>query len=210
MIEEQDQNGSIWLSIGDLMSGLMMFFALLFLMVLAELHETREQVIDRRTAVVDALLEALEANDLQVEANEDGEITFKEEMLFDRGSARLSRRGEALLTRFAPVYADVILSNPTFDEEVSRIILEGHTSSEGGEMYNLDLSLRRAHSVAAAMFNERVPYRDPTHAERLKDKLYPAGRGPWDAADDVDESDRKVVLRLQFRGEDFVAFLTKP
>ncbi|MDG1481244.1 MAG: OmpA family protein [Myxococcota bacterium] len=200
-------NTGIWLSIGDLMSGLMLFFALLFISVLAKLQEAQEQTLDTRTAVITALAEALEENDLSVEAAENGEIVFAEEMLFDAGSAALTPQGADLLARLAPVYADVILSNPEFDAEVARVILEGHTSSEGGELYNLDLSLRRASSVAAGMLAPSVVYQAPDHARRLKGKLYPAGRGPWDASESVVESDRRVVLRLQFQGDKFVTWV---
>lgn len=207
--DSEDSSAGIWLSIGDLMSGLMFFFALLFIVVLAQLQDQQEQVVDRRSAIVSALVEALEKNHIEVESSADGEITFKEEMLFSRGSAQLTADGEDLIARFAPVYADVIFSNPDFDEEITRIILEGHTSSEGDEMYNLNLSLRRAQSVAVQMFGDEVAYEAPVHADQLKGKLYPAGRGPWDASTSIVESDRKVVLRLQFRGDNFLAWLPK-
>lgn len=205
--EEAEDTSGVWLSIGDLMSGLMFFFALLFIAVLAQLHDQQEQTIDRRAAVVQALVQALEANQIAVETTADGEITFKEEMLFQQGSAHLTPAGEVLLARFAPVYAEVIFSHPEFDAEISRIILEGHTSSEGDELYNLGLSLRRAQSVAEGMFSPTVGYQDPSHARLLKGKLYPAGRGPWDAAPEARGADRKVVLRLQFKGQEFLSFL---
>jgi len=205
--ENEDSSAGVWLSIGDLMSGLMFFFALLFIAVLAQLQDQQDQIIDKRTAIVEALVSALEQNHIQVEASADGEITFKEEMLFTRGSARLSTDGRELVARFAPVYADVIFSNPDFDEEITRIVLEGHTSAEGDETYNLNLSLRRAQSVAEGMFEEDVTYREDVHAQQLKRKLYPAGRGEWDADPSIKESDRKVVLRLQFRGDNFLAWM---
>jgi outer membrane protein OmpA-like peptidoglycan-associated protein len=157
--------------------------------------------------VITALVEALDENDLAVGTADDGEIVFAEEMLFEAGSAKLSDQGEELLARFAPVYADVILSNPEFDAEVARVVLEGHTSSEGGELFNLDLSLRRASSVAAGMLGPSVAYQESDHADRLKGKLYPAGRGPWDASDSIEAQDRRVVLRLQFRGDEFMNWM---
>ncbi|MEL6347404.1 MAG: OmpA family protein [Myxococcota bacterium] len=205
--EEEDSAAGVWLSIGDLMSGLMFFFALLFIAVLAQLQDHREQIVTRRTALVQALTDALQENHIEVEANEDGEIVFKEEMLFTRNSARLSPQGVELLRQFGPIYAEVIFSSPEFTEEVSRIVLEGHTSSEGQEMYNLGLSLRRAQSVAEGLFADTVDYHLPEHEAQLKNKLYPAGRGPWDASEEVKPSDRKVVLRIQFRGQDFLSFL---
>ena len=203
-----EDNSAVYLSISDLMSSLMMFFMIMFITVLAQLQESRQQVIDRRQAVINALVTAFEKNEIAVESSEDGQVTFREEMLFSQGSAELTPEGKALLAQFAPIYAGVIFSTPELEEEVTRVILEGHTSSEGGEQYNLALSLDRARNVALAMFGPNVAYADPSHAERLKEKLYPAGRGPWDAAPEVRESDRKVVLRLQFKGEDMVAWMT--
>ena len=63
---------------------------------------------------------------------------FDSDVLFDYDSALLRPSGVAALTVFAQTYVS---------EEISRIIINGHASSEGAEAYNLDLSRRRAAAV---------------------------------------------------------------
>jgi len=204
---ETEDNSGLWLSIGDLMSGVMFTFALMFVSVLAQLHTMQEKTMSRRAALTAALMAELEKNDLEVEAGVDGEIIFKESMLFAQSSANLSESGEGLLAQFAPIYADVIFSNPDFDQEIARIILEGHTSVEGSEFDNLSLSLRRAESVTLGLLSEDIEWRAADHSNQLRTRLYPAGRGEWDANTEVEATDRRVVLRLQFRGEHFIEAL---
>jgi len=50
-VSHLEEDSGIWLSIGDLMSGLLMFFALLFITVMVQLKQYQE-AIDRLPVVV--------------------------------------------------------------------------------------------------------------------------------------------------------------
>ena len=77
-------------------------------------------------------------------------------------------------------------------------MIEGHTSSEGDEDKNLELSLLRSLSVSKYILSKDVSF--STKGD-LKDKILAAGRGAIDAKSKINEKDRKVMFRFQFKGE---------
>ncbi|MEH2378030.1 MAG: OmpA family protein [Nostoc sp.] len=98
-----------------------------------------------------------------------------------------------------PVYSGVIFSKPEFDQEISRVVIEGHTSSEGDDKTNLQLSLLRASSVYTYIFYDmNFPTKGP-----LSQKILAAGRGEIESDKKRDNpGDRKVVFRFQFRSDE--------
>jgi outer membrane protein OmpA-like peptidoglycan-associated protein len=192
----EDDDSSTYLSIGDLMSGLLMFFALLFITALLQLAERDTP----KRVVIGNVVGQMKSNKINVKVNpETGDVSIQESILFAQGSAELKPDGKAFLRRFIPVYSGVIFSKPEFDKEVNRVVIEGHTSSEGDDQSNLELSLQRSASVVRYIFYEMI---FPTKAP-LSQKTLAAGRGEIEADKTRDNpSDRKVVLRLQFRSDD--------
>ncbi|MGI8503543.1 MAG: OmpA family protein [Hassallia sp.] len=120
-------------------------------------------------------------------------------MLFAKGSTELKPEGKAFLRSFIPVYSEVIFSKPEFEKEISRVIIEGHTSSEGDYQTNLQLSLLRSSSVAKFIFSDM----NFTTKASLSQKILAAGRGEIEADKTRDNpGDRKVVFRFQFRSDE--------
>jgi len=71
-----------------------------------------------------------------------------------------------------------------------RLLIEGHTSSEGTREHNLDLSKRRAESVKAYLVAKRID------AERLET----AGFGPdRPVADNDTDAGREQNRRIEFK-----------
>lgn len=217
ILEEQDSG--VWLSIGDLMSGLLMFFALLFITVQVQLHtqilraKQLENELARYKKAVDELpvriLDALEgkvgnSGTFQVDP-ETGDVSIGDRILFDEGSAELKPEGERFLQQFIPTYSEVIFSDNLFDRQIIRIIIEGHTSSKGADKDNMELSLRRSLAVSDYILSDRLNF--PSKAN-FRQKILASGRGEIDSEQKFDNpSDRKVVFRFQFRREDFQDWL---
>ena len=195
MIEDDDS--SIYLSIGDLMSGLLMFFALLFITALLQLAQ---KDVPKRLIIGNVVGE-MKSNNINVKVNpETGDISIQESILFAQGSNELKPEGKAFLSRFIPVYSGVIFSKEEFENEISRVVIEGHTSSEGDEKINLELSLMRSLSVYKYIFSD---INFPTKTA-LSQKILAAGRGEVEADHSRDNpGDRKVVFRFQFRNDEF-------
>ncbi len=144
---EIDETGT-WLSIGDLMSGLVMLFALLLVVSLLLLNEAAEKARDSRVVIIQSLEQTLKA--AGINANVDpvsGDISIMDSVLFDSGSAELKPEGSRFLETFVPIYSRAIFSDKDVAEQVQFVVIEGHTSSAGGWDYNMNLSLQRANTV---------------------------------------------------------------
>jgi outer membrane protein OmpA-like peptidoglycan-associated protein len=200
---DDEQDSSVFLSIGDLMSGLLMFFALLFVTALVQLMDRPE-----RRVFIGTLQDQLKGNNIDVTVNQEtGDISVRESILFDQGSAELKPAGKAFLKEFIPVYSRVIFSKPEFQDEITRVVIEGHTSSAGSYDTNLKLSLLRSLSVSEYIFSDGLKF---SSKKQLSQKIIAAGRGEIEADQIKDNSkDRKVAFRFQFKGEDFTEISEK-
>ncbi|BAY32808.1 OmpA/MotB domain protein [Nostoc carneum NIES-2107] len=199
----EDEDSSIYLSIGDLMSGLLMFFALLFITALLQLAE---KDVPKRV-VIGNVVGQMKSNNINVKVNPDtGDVSIQESILFAKGSTELKPEGKDFLRRFIPVYSGVIFSRPEFEKEISRVVIEGHTSSDGDDKSNLQLSVLRSSSVYKYIFYDM---NFPTKAS-LSQKILAAGRGEIEADQILDNpGDRKVVFRFQFRSDELKQDITK-
>ena len=138
---------------------------------------------------------------------ETGGVTIGDSILFDEGSAELKPAGKQFLKEFIPVYSNVIFSDKLFDRQITRVVIEGHTSSKGSDQGNMELSLGRALSVSDYIFSQQLNFDTKT---QFKQKILTSGRGEIDANQSKDNSsDRKVVFRFQFRREDFGELLKR-
>ena len=193
----EDDDSSIYLSIGDLMSSLLMFFMLLFITTLLQLAEKDAP----KRVVIGNVVGQMQSNNINVKVNpETGDVSIQESILFAKGSTELKPEGKDFLRSFIPVYSGVIFSKPEFEKQISRVIIEGHTSSEGDYQTNLQLSLLRSSSVAKFIFSD-INF---TTKASLSQKILAAGRGEIEADKTRDNpGDRKVVFRFQFRTDDF-------
>ncbi|WP_230966379.1 OmpA family protein [Nostoc sp. NZL] len=199
----EDDDSSIYLSIGDLMSGLLMFFALLFITALLQLAQ---KDVPKRV-VIGNVVGQMKSNNINVKVNpETGDVSIQESILFAKGSTELKLEGKAFLRRFIPVYSGVIFSKPEFEQEISRVVIEGHTSSDGDDKTNLQLSLLRSSSVYNYIFYDM---NFPTKAS-LSQKILAAGRGEIESDKKRDNpGDRKVVFRFQFRSDELKKDIVK-
>ena len=171
------------LSLGDLMAGLLLIFVLLLSFVMLRLENLMEekrhqleQLDDRervKKLLISRLLKELSDFDVEVDPNT-GVIRIKEGILYDFGKDKLKQEGKEFLRQFIPKYVAVLLSDPDVSEHIAQVIIEGHTDNVGSWELNLDLSLRRANSVAAYLFSEE--FGTFRHADALKKLLSANGR----------------------------------
>jgi outer membrane protein OmpA-like peptidoglycan-associated protein len=199
----EDDDSSIYLSIADMMSSLLMFFALLFITTLLQLAQKDAP----KRVVIGNVVGQMKSNNINVKVNpETGDVSIQESILFAKGSTELKPEGKAFLRSFIPVYSGVIFSKPEFDKEISRVIIEGHTSSDGDNKTNLQLSLLRSASVYNYIFYDM---NFPTKAP-LSQKILAAGRGEIESDKKRDNpGDRKVVFRFQFRSDELKKDIVK-
>lgn len=89
-----------------------------------------------------------ELSALQSKQTDRGPVMTLSDVLFDTGRATLKPGADRELDRLAQALKD----NPN-----TRVIIEGHTDSVGGDDYNQSLSERRAQAVADALRMRGVP-----------------------------------------------------
>ena len=133
------EEGAHWISVSDLMAGLMMVFllvAVVFMVIVQKesehMREVAEIYQDLREALYEDLLEEFE-EDLPgwgAKLSPDLVITFQDSgALYEIGSANLRPRFAEILKEFFPRYVNVITS-PDYREDIEEVRIEGHTSSE--------------------------------------------------------------------------------
>jgi len=162
---QKNDSESEWVSISDLMSVLMMIFLFIAISYMNNVQQNQRNV--KKVAIAYQELQT----DLYVELWEEFRddlpkwkavidketlaIRFEEpEVLFGRGSAKLSNRFKIILNDFFPRYIKII-SSSKYNQNIEEIRIEGHTSSEwngeSGEMAayfkNMALSQNRTRSV---------------------------------------------------------------
>jgi outer membrane protein OmpA-like peptidoglycan-associated protein len=218
--EAEEDNSGIWLSISDLMSGLLMFFALLFIVVQVQLQQeitkaqrlekelkTYKKAVDDLPLKIIGVIEGKFSQGVVEVDDQTGDVKIGDRILFDEGSAELKPAGKQFLKRFIPIYSDVVFSNTLFESQINRVVIEGHTSSKGSGKANMELSLRRALSVSDYIFSEQLNFKTK---QKFQQKILASGRGEIDADKSKDNSsDRKVVFRFQLRREDFGELLKR-
>lgn len=199
------------LSISDLMSGLLLIFILLLSSVLLEMTEQKEKneytlsiVSEQEKAkrsIISELSGELNEFDLEVDVKT-GIVRIKESLLFDYGKFDITESGKDFLKIFIPKYASILLSKPEIEEQIGSIIIEGHTDNIGSYNYNLDLSLKRASSVANFIYSDNFEKFDFSNV--FQKKLSANGRSYINplVENDTDEhrqQNRRVEFKFSFK-----------
>ena len=206
------EGGEHWLTISDLMAGLMMVFLLISIALMRDAFLDRDRMRDVAVAyregqvAIDRALRSEFENDLEAwDAAIDAEnLTFEfrsPEVLFEAGSTALRPRFVAILNDFFPRYLGVLLA---FESVIDEVRIEGHTSSDWvsateDEAYfnNMRLSQGRTRSVL-----EHVYTLPAAISDRSWVKLKVAAVGLSSSrlvVDDVGREDPERSRRVLFR-----------
>ncbi|ASA95761.1 MULTISPECIES: OmpA/MotB family protein [Anoxybacillus] len=169
-----------WMSYADLMSAMLMVFALLLMVVILDYRELLEkkekqikEVVSVKTEIIQALTEEFKKSNMSIEIDQQtGAIRFPGSILFKTNSSEISEEGKVFLKKFIPKYLGILLQD-RFRNEISSIIIEGHTDKQGTYMYNMSLSQARAYSVLAYIYGDQFP----NFKERELSKKYITANG---------------------------------
>ncbi len=94
--------------------------------------------------VIAALKEALGD---RVSIDKSGVLRLSSKILFDKGKAVLKEEAKKNLKDIFSRYIKTLVENEDIKKHLDKIIIEGHTDSDGSYLYNLELSQKRAYSV---------------------------------------------------------------
>jgi len=149
--------------------------------------------------VVAALKEEL-GDKVAIDKNS-GSLRVSSNILFDKGSATLKEGAKTELKKVFEEYIGALVTNPKIKPHLDKIIIEGHTDSDGGYLYNLDLSQRRAFAVMNYLLSL-----DFAKAHNIKPLMIASGRAYLDAikVDGVEDKDasRRIEIKFRLKNED--------
>jgi chemotaxis protein MotB len=130
-----------------------------------------------------------------------GSLRLASNILFDKGSAKLKEGAKSELKANFIEYVNALISNKNISEHLDKIIIEGHTDSDGSYLYNLKLSQKRAFAVMNYLLTLNY-----IKEHNIKEKLVASGRSYLDAIkvngiEDKDAS-RRIEVKFRLKNED--------
>lgn len=177
--------------------------------IMSEQQQKLDDIIGVRAELVEDLKEEFEDSDLKVSVDEKtGAITFDASILFDYNKSVLKESGKEFLSKFLPRYADVLLSDK-YKDNISEILIEGHTDTEGKYLFNLELSQKRALAVANFCLDDNSGIVDDEQLEALRELTSATGKSysnpVLDEEGEVDmEASRRVDFLFRLKDEEMV------
>ena len=177
--------------------------------LMSEQQQKLDDIIGVRTELVEALSKEFNNSDLHVSVDETtGGITFDASILFDYNKSVLKPSGKEFLSEFLPRYVDVLLS-PRYKDHISEILIEGHTDTEGSYLANLELSQKRALSVAEYCLGDDSGILTDSQLEALREVVSATGRSYSDPIynekGEIDmAASRRVEFLFQLKDEEMV------
>ena len=221
--QKKEGEGEHWLSVGDLMAGLMMIFLLIAIVYMRMVVVERDRVRDVVVAweqTEESLYEDLKKefkNDLEIwDAELEREtltVRFTEpDVLFRQGNTNIQERFKNILSDFFPRYISIIDTYPicTYDLNdqsrgcIEEVRIEGHTSSEWSESVsseeayylNMDLSQGRTRSVLRYSMNTI----DNNEFDWLESVIAAVGfSSARTITDEHGKEDKQLSRRVEFR-----------
>lgn len=205
--DENSQDNIFWVTMTDLMTALVLVFIVLFFYTYMTSSYDKIQGRVEQKKASQALEESLKEQNIKANIDEvTGVVKISDLELFDVNSYELSEKGKKYLDKFAPAYLNSIFSNNYLNKNVEKIIIQGHTDSQtfrgkysDDEQYmkNMELSLKRAYTVANYMTN--TPY-NKANGNRLRKMIIVEGASfstpvLVNGKEDFDKS-RRVELKV--------------
>lgn len=180
--EDNNQDNIFWVTMTDLMTALVLVFIVLFFYTyMTSFYEKIQAEMEQKKAS-EALEETLKEQNINANVDDvTGVVKISDLELFELNSYELSTKGKKYLDKFAPAYLNSIFSNNYLNNNVEKIIIQGHTDSQTFKgkfspdeqyMKNMELSLKRAYAVANYMTN--TPY-NKANGNRLRKMIIVEG-----------------------------------
>ena len=177
--------------------------------VMSEQQQKLDDILGVSAELVQALSKEFENSDLKVSVDDKtGAITFDASILFDYNKSELKPSGEEFLSEFLPRYVDVLLSSE-YRDNISEILIEGHTDTEGTYIFNLELSQKRALAVAEYCLGDKSDILPSKQLEEMRKLVSATGCSYSKPVYDVDGkvdmvASRRVEFLFRLRDEEMV------
>lgn len=137
-----------------------------------------------------------------------GSLKLASNVLFDRGSHTIKKEAEAELKKAFEEYVGTLVTSPNIKPYLDKVIIEGHTDSDGGYLYNLDLSQKRAFAVMNFLLTL-----DFAKAHNIKPLMIASGRAYLDPVvvdgKEDKEASRRIEIKFRLKNQDAMEEIEK-
>jgi len=137
-----------------------------------------------------------------------GSLKLASNVLFDRGSFTLKKEAEAELKKAFEEYVGTLVTSPQIKPYLDRVIIEGHTDSDGGYLYNLDLSQKRAFAVMNFLLSLEF-----AEQYNIKPLMIASGRAYLDPVvidgKEDKEASRRIEIKFRLKNQDAMEEIEK-
>lgn len=181
-IDDSAEGNIFWVTMTDLMTGLVLVFIVLFFYTYINSHYQAFQQDMAKENASKTLQQSLKNQSIEATVDPvSGIVKISDLELFEVNSYKLSAKGKAYLDKFAPAYLNSIFTNDYLNRNIDKIIIQGHTDSQTYKgkytqdeqyMKNMELSLNRAYEVANYITN--TPY-NKNNGNRLRKMIIVEG-----------------------------------
>ena len=130
----------------------------------------------------------------KIAVDKSGALRISSKILFDKNSAKLKDEAKKELKDVFERYITSLMSNKAVAPYIDRIIIEGHTDSDGGYLYNLKLSQQRALAVMNYLLSLPIAKK-----YNLKKLLVASGRGYMDRIIKDGKEDKEASRRIEIK-----------
>lgn len=205
-MEHHDSGSTLASSFTDMMTSLAVIFILL---LVASLNNAQQGAPDIAKAILARLAKELEAFSTEgVKVTLDPRdplallVIVPQGLLnFEFDKSTIPAHGRDFLKRFVPRLAHT-LTEKGIEEEISSVVVEGHTDSVGSDEHNVHLSQERSLAVVMESLNVLETERD--NRSKFLGLLSATGRGKADPIRRADGSEdaelsRRVVFKIRVR-----------
>ena len=170
--------------------------------LLARLQKQRAQIRSLtgiQLKVIAALKETL-GNKINIDRH-NGALRLSSNVLFDKGKSDLKEEAKTQLATAFNDYIGALVTNRAIRPHLDRIVIEGHTDSDGTYLYNLALSQRRALAVMNYLLTLPIAQK-----YNLKKLLVASGRAYLDPIRhnglEDKEASRRIEIKFQLKNRD--------
>ncbi|MBR1461430.1 OmpA family protein [bacterium] len=210
MDNDFDSGNIFWVTMSDLMLGLAIVFITLFVLAMTGFTQQTMQQQKVKMDVAKEISQELKKHNIDVKIdNMTGDLIIPSTALFEVNSYILTPSGKALLSKLAPIYVNTLFKKKELINDVESILIQGHTDSQTfagvnsvDEQFvrNMDLSLKRANSVASYIL--QTDY-DKSNSQALRKMIVVEGKSfnepiIVDGHEDYAKS-RRVELKIKVK-----------
>lgn len=123
---------NVWLSVSDLMTGLMIIFLFISIAYISKVQDNQEVLsdyVETKTKLHDKLVDKFKSDTIkwQMSIGRDLSMKFKNPtVLFESGKAELTPDFKSILDQFLPKYFSILV-NDNLRDQIEEVRIEGHT-----------------------------------------------------------------------------------